>query len=203
MKIEENKSSLTDKFHWHKMKALTAVFNDAHHAHEVAGQLVEHDFPMDQISVLHLPSGQGNDFLGLSYDNDRKRTIVWSENGALWGALVGLAVGASGILFVPGVGLLLALGPVIDPIAGAVIGSALMAGSAQATRIASAFHKIGIPEDESDSLQKALMAGKTILILHYSKDDQVDWQQAINWSSAESVQVFSGSGLEEEASVEA
>jgi len=187
MKIEENKSSLIDKIRWPRMKALTAVFDDTHHAHEVAGQLVKHHFPMEQISVLHLPSGKGNDFLGMSYYNQRERTIVWSENGALWGALVGLAVGASGVLFVPGIDLLLALGPMIDPIAGAVIGSALMAGTARATRLASAFHQVGIPEDKTDSLQKALMAGKTILILHYNKDDPMDWQQAINWSRAETV----------------
>ena len=195
MKIEENKSSLADKIHWHKMKGLTAVFDDTHHAHALASQLVKHDFPMAQISVLHLPSEQGNDFLGVSYDNEQERTMIWSENGALWGALIGLAVGASGLLFVPGVGLLLALGPVIDPIAGAVIGSALMAGASRATRLTSALHQIGIPEDETDHLQKALMAGKTLLILHISKDDPVDWQQAINWSSAEAVQIFSGSDI--------
>ena len=195
MKIEEHQPSLTDKIHWHKMMALTAVFDDTHHAHAVAGQLVKHDFSMDQISVLHLPNGQGNDFLGVSYNDEHKRTKIWAENGALWGALVGLAVGASGLLFVPGVGPLLALGPVIDLIAGAAVGSGLMANVAHATHLSSALHKIGIPKDKTDYFHKALMSGKTLLILHYSKDDHVDWQKVINWSSAESVQVFSGSDI--------
>lgn len=202
MKIEEHKPSLTDKIQWHKMKALTAAFDDTHHAHAVVGQLIKDDFPMDQISVLHLPNRQGTDFLGVSYGNEPERTKIWAENGALWGALLGLAVGTSGLLFVPGIGLLLALGPVIDLIAGAAIGSGLMAGAAQATRLTSALHQIGIPKDETDNLHKALMAGKTLLILHYSKDDPVDWHQATNWSSAESVQLFSGSDIEEAISKE-
>ncbi len=58
-----------------------------------------------------------------------------------------------------------------------------------------ALHKIGIPEDETDRLHKALLDGKTVLILHYSKDDRTNWQQIIDWSSAESVQVFTGNDV--------
>lgn len=192
MKIEEHTSSLIDKIHWHKMNALVAVFDDIHHAYEIVGQLVELNFPMDQVSLLHLPKGQDSDFLGVSYDNEKERTKIWAENGALWGTLIGLAVGASGLLFVPGIGILLALGPVIDPIAGAVIGSGLMAGAAQASRISAALHKVGIPGNESEHLQKALTAGKTILILHFSKDDAVDWQEVIDWTGTDFMQVFQG-----------
>ncbi len=187
MKIEEHAPSLIDKIHWHKMKALAAVFDNIHYAHGVAAQLVEHNFPMDQVSVIHIPKGKDSDFLGVSYDNEKKRTEIWAEDGALWGALAGLAIGASGLLFVPGVGILLALGPVIDTIAGAAIGSGLMASAAHATSLIAALHKIGIPEDETDCLHKALLDGKTVLILHYSKDDKTDWQQIIDWSNAKSV----------------
>ncbi|HEB56615.1 MAG TPA: hypothetical protein ENI98_09985 [Gammaproteobacteria bacterium] len=190
MKITEHDPSLMDLIHWHKMKILAAVFDDAHHAHELAGQLVEHDFPMDQISVLHRAAGQGDDFLGVAYESERERTKIWAENGALWGALAGLAVGASGLLFVPGVGLLLALGPVIDVIAGSAIGSGIMAGAAAVTRLTAALHRMGIPEDKTEELHRAIMAGKTLLILHYDKNDPTDWQQIIDWSRAEAVQVF-------------
>ncbi len=200
MKIEEHKPSLTDKLQWQKMNALAAVFDDIQHAHQVAGQLVEHNFPMGQISVLHLAKGQDSDFLGISYDNEKERTKIWAENGALWGALLGLAVGASGLLFVPGVGVLLALGPIIDSIAGAAIGSGLMAGAAQATRLTAALHQIGIPRAETEHLHKLLMAGKTLLILHYSKDDQTDWRKVIDWSDAESVQIFAGNGPRDDES---
>ncbi len=154
---------------------------------------------MDQISILNLPKGQGSDFLGVTYDNEKERTKIWAENGALWGALVGLAVGASGLLFVPGVGVLLALGPVINPIAGAAIGSGLMAGAAQITGLTAALHQVGIPKDKTDHLHKELVAGKTLLILHYNKDESTDWQQVIDWSSAEFVQVFAGTNSDKDS----
>lgn len=190
MKITEHRPSTSEKLHWQNMKALVAVFDDTHSAHDVAGQLVELDFPMDHISVLHRPRGQADDFLGVSYGNERERTKIWAENGALWGALVGLAVGVSGFLFVPGVGPLLVLGPVIDTIAGTAIGSGIMAEAADVTRVTAALHRLGIPEEETTQLHQAIMDGKTVLILHYPRNDSKNWQQLLNWGRAESVQVF-------------
>ncbi len=190
MKITEHEVSTSEKIHWQKMKAIVAVFDDTHSAHEIAGQLVEHDFPMEQISVLHRPSGETDDFLGVSYGNERERTKIWAENGALWGALVGLVVGASGILFIPGVGPLLVLGPIIDTIAGATIGSGIMAEAANMTRISAALHRLGIPEEEAKQLHQEILDGKTVLILHCSQSDPKDWQHIINWDGAKSVQAF-------------
>lgn len=190
MKITEHKPSTSEMSHWQKMNALVAVFDDTRSAHEVAGQLVEHDFPMDQISVLHRPSGQTDDFLGVSYQNERERTKIWAENGGLWGALVGLAVGASGLIFVPSIGPLLVLGPVIDTIAGAALGAGVMAEAANVTRLTAALHRLGIPEEETAQLHQAIMDGKTMLILHYPQDEPKDWLRLINWDGAKSVQVF-------------
>lgn len=202
MEIAEHKPSLFDKFHWQEMYALTAVFKDTNHAHAVVSELDKHHFPMDQVSVLHLPQGQSSDFLGVSFNNEHQRTVVWAENGALWGALIGLVIGTSGLLFVPGVGLLLTLGPVIDLIAGAALGSGIMAGAAQVTQLTHALHQIGIPKDKTDYFHDVLLAGKTILILHYAKEDQTDWRNLISWSGAESVQLFSGNAHEEKATVD-
>lgn len=192
MKIEEQKHSLIDQLHWHKMNALTAVFDTVPSAHATVEQLADNGFPMERLSVLHIPQDQQSDFLGVSYDDERKRTIVWAENGALWGALTGLVLGASGLVFVPGIGTLMTLGPIIDTIAGATIGSGIMAGAAQLTRLGHGLHQAGIPKEKLEYFQDILMAGKTILILHYySGDGSVDWQRLINWSNAQSVQLFS------------
>lgn len=191
-KLRNARQPLIEKIQLAKDESIDCRFDNPHHAHDVAKQLMDNNFPMSQISILHLPNGQDHDFLGVSFEHEKKRTKIWTENGALWGALVGLLVGASGLLFVPGVGALLALGPVIDLIAGAAIGSGIMAGAAQATSLNTALHHMGIAKDETENLRTALLAGKTLLILHYSKNDQVNWQQLINWASAESVQVSSG-----------
>ena len=76
---------------------LAAVFDNPQRAQEVAEQLIEHDFPMDKISILRRATGQGDDFLGVSYENERERIKFWGEHGAAWGALGGLLAGAMAV----------------------------------------------------------------------------------------------------------
>jgi len=77
---------------------------------------------MDQVSILHKAGGQGDDFLGIVYTNEKERFKVWGAEGALWGSLGGLLAGAGGLMLIPGVGPVLAAGPIIEAIIGAVAG---------------------------------------------------------------------------------
>jgi hypothetical protein len=171
----------------HREKLVAAVFADTDHAQSVVEQLIETDFPMDRISLLHRAGGHGDDFLGLAYANDKERLKVWGEQGALWGALGGLLVGTSGLLLVPGIGPLLVAGPIIDLIAGAATGAGLMLGAAAVTRVAVALHRAGIPADKLESLHQAIMDGKTLLILHCGYDDPDSWRQRLRWNGADPV----------------
>ncbi len=172
------------------MTILAAVFDDPRRAQEVAGQLIEKDFPMDQISILRRAGGQGDDFLGISYENERERLKFWGEQGALWGGLAGLLAGAMGLFLVPGIGPLLVLGPFVDIIAGAVAGSGMATGAALVTRLTNALRRMGIPEEDLAYLHQAIMDGKTLLLLQYGKRDAIDWRHAVGWGGAESVRVF-------------
>ena len=116
----------------HKEPLIAALFDSPDSATRVVEQLIEHDFPMDQVSLLHRAGGHGDDFLGISYGDEAERIRVWSEQGALWGSLAGLLAGASGLLIVPGVGALLA------------------------TRLGIALHRLGIPEQKLDLLHQAM-----------------------------------------------
>ena len=170
---------------------LAAIFDDPRRAQEVAEQLIEHDFPMDKISILRRAAGQGDDILGVSCENERERIKFWGEQGAAWGALGGLLAGAMGLFVVPGVGPLLVLGPFVELIAGAVAGTGLMTGAALATHLTIALRRMGIPDEDLDYLHQSIMDGKTLLLLQYGKRDETDWQHIVNWSGAESVRVFS------------
>lgn len=174
----------------HPQPLIAALFDSPDKATEVVEQLIEHDFPMDQISLLHRAGGHGDDFLGVSYGNEGERLRVWSEQGALWGSLAGLVAGASGLLIVPGVGALLAAGPIINAIAGAVLGAGVMAGSAMATRLGVALHRLGIPADKLDKLHQAIMDGKTLLLIHTGKQDPQALKQRLLWQGADSVDVL-------------
>jgi hypothetical protein len=166
---------------------IAAVFDRPEQAHPLVEQLIENDFPMDRISILHRAGGEGDDFLGIAYGDDKERIRVWSEQGALWGSLAGLVAGVSGMFFIPGVGMLLLAGPVINAITGAAVGAGLMAGSAIATRLGIALHRLGIPEERLDRLHQAIMDGKTVLLIHVENLDPKALQQRLLWQGAEDV----------------
>ena len=169
---------------------IAALYSSPETATRVVEQLIEQDFPMDQISLLHRAGGHGDDFLGIAYGDEEERIRVWSEQGALWGSLAGLLAGASGMLVVPGVGALLAAGPIINAIAGAVLGAGVMAGSALATRLGIALHRLGIPVEKLELLHQAIMDGKTLLLIHCGSEDPQALKQRLLWQGADSVRVL-------------
>ncbi len=175
------------------MNILAAVFDSPAQAQKVVEQLIEHDFPMDQISILHRAGGQGDDFLGVSYENEHQRLRFWGEQGAIWGALGGFLAGTMGLLLVPGVGPLLVLGPFIEMITGAAAGGGLMAGAALATRLTIALRRMGIPDEKLEYLHRSVMDGKTLVLLQFGKRDATDWRHIVSWGGAESVDLFSTS----------
>lgn len=167
----------TDK-HYARLRIVVGVFHGEAKATLTVESLLEHDFSADRISLLHKASGPGDDMLGLAYSNSEERVKVWGKHGIIWGALGGLLAGASGMFFFPGVGALLAAGPIVEvlgsAIAGAAIGGGTMAGAAVLTEFASALHKMGIPEMQLNIIHQAVEKGDFILILHCDEEAQAE-----------------------------
>lgn len=174
----------------HKEPVIAAVFQSPENATHIVEQLIDEDFPMDRISLLYRAGGYGDDFLGISYGSETERIRVWSAQGALWGSLAGLLAGASGMLLVPGVGALLAAGPIIDAIAGAAVGAGVMAGSALATRVAIALRRLGIPQEKLEHLHRAIMEGRTLLLVHCGNIDPQVLQQRLSWRGADDITIL-------------
>jgi hypothetical protein len=171
----------------HSKHFVGAVFASPDNAHAVVEEMIERDFPMDQMSILHKAGGQGDDFLGIAYSNEKERFRVWGAKGALWGSLGGLLAGAAGLLVLPGIGPLLVAGPLVDAIAGAAVGAGLMTAGASVTHLTIALRRLGIPEDKLDILHQAVMDGKTVLLLHCGDDDPAMWHQRLEWKGADTV----------------
>ncbi len=168
-------------------KLIAAVFADNDDATHVVEELIKQDFPMDKLSVLHRAGGNGDDFLGVVYSGEKERLKVWGEQGAFWGALGGLLAGASGLLVIPGVGPILAAGPLIEILVGAATGAGLMAGAAAVTQLTTALRRAGIPEDKLETLHRSVMDGKTLLLMHLGDDDPRKWVQRLRWKGADPV----------------
>ncbi len=157
-------------------------------------KLIEQDFPPDRISLLHKSAGLGDDMLGLTYSNTGERVKVWGEYGAFWGALWGLLAGATGMFVIPGVGALMAVGPIVEALAGAVAGATLtggaMVGAAAVTQLASALHKIGIPEAELSSIHDAIKQGLFIVILQCAPKESAQCAMHLKATNANPVVVL-------------
>ncbi len=174
----------------HKHHFVAGVFNNEDRAFTVVEDMIEHDFPMDQVSVLHRAGGQGDDVLGIAYSDEKERFKVWGTQGALWGGLGGLLAGTAGLVLLPGVGPLLIAGPIVDAIAGAIAGAGLMSGGAAVTHLTIGLRRMGIPEEHLEVLHDAIMDGKTVLILNSGDDDPEKWRQRLKWQGAEPVLVM-------------
>ncbi len=150
---------------------VAGIFDDRERATRFVESLVEDNYPMDQFSLLHKGGGNGDDPLGIVYAGEKERIKVWGEQGLLWGALGGLLAGLSGVFLVPGVGAVLAAGPVVEALVGAIAGGGLMAGAAVASSIPAAFRRLGLPEEKLDELEQAIQNGQYVLLLHSDEAD--------------------------------
>lgn len=168
----------------HKKHFVAAVFDNEDRALRVVEEMIEQDFSMDQVSVLHRAGGQGDDILGIAYSDEKERFKVWGTQGALWGALGGLLASASGLMLIPGIGPLLIAGPIVDAIAGAIAGAGFMTSGAAITHLTIALRRMGIPDEYLDTLHQAIMDGKTVLILNSGSDDPEVWRQRLTWEGA-------------------
>jgi len=168
------------------------IFDKSTQAQQIVERLIDEDFPMDQLSLLGKGGqGSGDDVLGVSYHDTGEKMKVWGEQGAFWGALWGLLAGATGMFVLPGLGPLLAAGPVVEALAGAIAGAAVaggaMAGAAALSQLAAALHRLGLPADAVARIEAAIKEGKTVVILHTDAAHTDKWDRLLRWAGAEPV----------------
>ncbi len=164
-----------------------AVFNRSEDAHAAVEEMIKHDFPMDEVSVLHRAGGQGDDFLGIAYGDEKERFKVWGSEGAFWGSLGGLLASSAGLFLLPGIGPVLIAGPLLNAVAGAAVGAGLMTTGAAATHLTIALRRMGIPEEKLEVLHQAVMDGQTVVLANVGDDDPERWRTRLAWSGAEPV----------------
>ncbi len=175
----------------HEKILTVGIFDDREKARRIVERLIDEGFPMDQLSVLGRAGGSGDDILGVSYHDTGERMKVWGEQGAFWGALWGLLAGATGMFVLPGLGPLLAAGPIVEALAGAIAGAVVtggaMAGAAALSQLASALHRIGMPEEEVKRVETAIEEGRQVVILHTTTDETEKWDRLLRWAGADPV----------------
>jgi hypothetical protein len=177
--------------HHERLVLIVGIYASETRAQQLVEKLIHEDFPMDRISLLSRAGGAGDDMLGVTYHNTAERMKVWGKHGAFWGAIWGLLASATGLFVLPGLGPLLVAGPIVEAfsaaLAGAAVAGGTMAGAAVVSHLASALHRIGIPEDELQQIEAAVEAGQYVVILHCAPNEAEKMAHTLAWAGAEPV----------------
>ena len=155
-------------------KTITAVYDDIQNAHDAVRDLKQAgSFSDSDISLISLDADNrysrylDND----ATDTDDEATITEASAGAgatagaVVGALTGLLLGTS-VLVMPGVGAIVALGPIGATLAGSGIGAALGG-------LTGALVGMGIDQSDATLYREAVRRGSTLLIVR-AGDTNVD-----------------------------
>ena len=139
------------------------VYENEQQAAEAIEEFKKNNYTTDEISVI---ANQQNNLSRITQEVKKS-----SMDGAIAGAATGGALGLAGMLaglpavLVPGLGAVLAAGPVLTMLGGAFVGVRSSEGG-----LMNSLLKIGINEEEVERYTNAVKEGKFLVILHSKKD---------------------------------
>ncbi len=145
--------------------AIIALYDTHVEAEKAVRELQRSGFDMRKLSIVGKDYQKEDEVVG--YYNIGDRMKAWGKTGAFWGGLWGLMFG-SAFFFIPGIGLLLAAGPLVGWIV-AALESAVVVGGLSA--LGAGLYSIGIPRDSIIEFETQIKAGKYAVIAHGSPDD--------------------------------
>jgi hypothetical protein len=142
-----------------------AVYAD-HTEAETAVKALQHGgFDMRKLSIIGADYHSEEDVVG--YYNTGDRMKAWGKNGAFWGGIWGLFFGAA-FFIVPGIGPLVAAGPIVVAIIAALEGAVLV-GAIGA--FGAGLVGLGIPKNSVLQYETAVKAGKFLVLAHGSRQE--------------------------------
>lgn len=182
-------------------RILLAWYPDDRRAAATLEMLAEGDFPMDRVSLLARGDSSGDDPLGVYYPNLGERMQGWGRMGALWGGIWGLLSGAAGLFVIPGLGPMLIAGPLVETLVGAAVGAGIgggaMAGAAALSQLAAAVHRMGVPDDALEEVERLLDQGHHLVLLIVANEEAGRWQDRLTRTAPERLMNFPYVGLTE------
>jgi hypothetical protein len=183
----------------HDQRLLTGIFDDEKQAERFVNKLVQDDFPMGYISLLGKAQQSGDDPIGIYYQSSGDRVRSWGALGALWGGIFGLLTGASGLFLVPGLGAVMAAGPIVEALAGAAagagVGGGVMSAAATVSHLITALRRMGIPEDKLEHVQEAVNQGRYVVMLRMGAEQEECWSRLLRDKGASEIHTFRFQGL--------
>jgi hypothetical protein len=119
------------------------------------------------------------------YYTNGDRMAYWGKNGAFWGGIWGLLFG-SAFFMIPGIGPIVAAGPIIGWIVAALEGAVVVGGI---SAVGVGLYGIGIPKNSVLKYETSLKAGKFMLVVHGTADEVTRAKQILSTNGATETQL--------------
>ena len=155
----EGKIEMTSK------NSVAAIYETHEQAEHAVKQLQQAGVDMKSLSIVGRNAHTDEHVVGYYTAGDRMK--YWGGVGAFWGGFWGLLFG-SGLFFVPGLGPILAAGPIVAWIVAALEGAVVLGG---VSAIGAGLVSIGIPKDSVLKYDVALKTDKSVLVVHGTPDE--------------------------------
>jgi hypothetical protein len=139
---------------------VVAVYDTHAGAEEAVKELSRAGVDMRTLSIVGKDSHTEEQAVGFYNSGDRMK--YWGKTGAFWGGFWGLLFG-SAFFAIPGIGPVLAAGPVVAWIVAALEGAVLVGG---VSAIGAGLYGIGIPKDSVVQYELAVKTDKYLLVVH-------------------------------------
>jgi hypothetical protein len=167
--------------------SVVAVFGQHSAAEQAIKELKNAKFDIKKLSIIGRDYHTEDHIVGFYSTGDRMK--YWGKLGAFWGGVWGLLVGAA-VLFIPGVGPIVAAGSVVTWIAAALEGALVVGGL---SALGAGLYSLGVPKDSILKYETSVKAGKFILIAHGTADEVEKARGILQTAGAEQVNLHSPS----------
>jgi len=147
-------------------KSVYAIATSESQASRIVDDLTSAGFSSDDISVLFPDKGTTHEFSHEKNTKAPEGAVTGATTGGVVGGVLGLLAGI-GALAIPGVGPLIAAGPLLAALSGAAAGAAVGG-------IAGALIGLGIPELEAKRYENRISEGNILISVHTETSEEVD-----------------------------
>ncbi|MEO7099512.1 MAG: DUF3341 domain-containing protein [Luteolibacter sp.] len=147
-------------------KSIYAIATSEGQANQILSGLLNAGFFNDDISVLFPDKDSTHQFSHEKHTKAPEGAVTGATTGGVLGGALGLLAGI-GALAIPGVGPLIAAGPLLAALSG-------MAAGAAVGGITGALIGMGVPELEAKRYENRIAEGNILISVHARDGDEVD-----------------------------
>ena len=166
--------------------AAIAVYESHPDAEAAIKELERGGFDMKKLSIV------GKDYHTEEYPvgfyNMGDRVKAWGKTGAFWGGIWGFLLGWA-FFFIPGIGPLMIAGPLVAWLVAALEGAVVVGGL---SAIGAALYSFGIPKNSVINYEKAIKAGKFVVIAHGTTEEVTRAKDILQSAGQTQVDVYAG-----------